>query len=175
MGLGGVWDGSWADLEAILAPKTLPGGLQVGACWGHVGDFWPLRREQIGRSILGCTWDAFGDDFSSIFVSSWKARSSQKYCFYNSFGTFSGFPDNSSWKASWSYLGTVLPPKTPQVEAKLEPSWEENRSGKALGEDLTRRSTKDGKQEGQEGEKYGQEAQDRPQESPQARWRDSGG
>ena len=145
-----------------MAPKTLPGGLQVGACWGHVGDSWPLRREHIGRFIFGCSWDAFGVDFSWIFGSSWKARSSQKYCFYSSFGTFSGFPDNSTWKASWSYLGTVLPPKTPQVEAKLEPSWEENRSGEALGEDLTRRSTKDGKQEGQEDEKYRQEAQDRP-------------
>ena len=111
---------------------------------------------------MGCSWDAFGDDFSSIFVSSWKARSSQKYWFYTGFGTFSRFPDKSSWKASWSYLGTVLPPKTAQVGGKLESISEENRSGEALGEDLTRRSTKDGKQEGQEDEKYGQEAQDRP-------------
>ena len=44
----------------------------------------------------------------------------------------------------------------------LESISEENRSGEALGEDLTRRSTKDGKQEGQEDEKYGQEAQDSP-------------
>ena len=44
----------------------------------------------------------------------------------------------------------------------MESISEENRSGEALGEDLTRRSTKDGKQEGQEDEKYGQEAQDRP-------------
>ena len=145
-----------------MAPKTLPGGLQVGACWGHVGDFWPLRREQIGRSILGCSWDAFGVDFSSIFVSSWKARSSQNYWFYNSFGTICGFLGNSSWKTSWSYLDTVLPPKIPQVGGKLESISEENRSGEALGGDLTRRSTKDGKQEGQEDEKYSQEAQDSP-------------
>ena len=44
----------------------------------------------------------------------------------------------------------------------MESISEENRSGEALGEDLTRRSTKDGKQEGQEDEKYGQEAQDTP-------------
>ena len=43
----------------------------------------------------------------------------------------------------------------------MESISEENRSGEALGEDLTRRSTKDGKQEGQEDEKYGQEAQHR--------------
>ena len=91
-----------------------------------------------------------------------KAPSGQNYWFYNGFGTFSGFPDNSSWKASWSYLGSVLLPKTPQVGGMLEPSWEENRSGEALGEDLTRRSTKDGQQEGQEDEKDGQKAQDKP-------------
>ena len=128
-------DRSWRDLRRLLDGSGGDLGAQhplrrppSWSLWGHVGDFWPLRKEQIGRSILGCSWDAFGDDFPSIFVSSWKARSSQKYCFYNSFGTFSGFPDNSSWKASWSYLGTVLPPKTPQVGAKLEPSWEKNRS-----------------------------------------------
>ena len=145
-----------------MAPKNLPGGLQVGACWGHVGDSWPLRREHIGRFILGCSWDAFGVDFSWIFDSSWKARSSQNYWFYNGFGTICGFLENSSWKASWSYLDTVLPPKILQVGGMLESISEENRSGEALGEDLTRRSTKDGKQEGQEDEKYGQEAQDRP-------------
>ena len=130
----------------------------MGSCWRFLASPEGTNR----KSILGCSWDAFGVDLSRIFGLSWKARSSQKYCFYNSFGTFSGFPDNSSWKASWSYLGSVLPPKTPQVEAKLEPSWEKNRSGEALAEDLTRRSTKDGKQDGQEDEKYSQEAQDSP-------------
>ena len=91
-------DRSWRDLRRLLdgsgddlGAQDLPGGLQVGACWGHVGDFWPLRREQIGRSILGCSWDAFGVDFSLIFVSSWKARSSQNYWFYNGFGTVCRF------------------------------------------------------------------------------------
>ena len=44
----------------------------------------------------------------------------------------------------------------------MESISEENRSGDALGEDLTRRSTKDVQQEGQEDENYRQEAQDGP-------------
>ena len=50
----------------------------------------------------------------------------------------------------------------PQVGSKLESISEENRAGEALGDDLRRGSTKDGKEDGQEDENYRQEAQDSP-------------